>query len=128
MKKNFLAIITAAISLGIIGSTNSGCTFKNEEDHYANIGCDTTSVTYASTIAPIFNQSCTSCHSGGGGSLPYLDNHADIADYLGQKPTELQARINHEPGFAAMPQGGSKMPVCDIRKIEIWIAEGYLNN
>lgn len=129
MKKGFIAIITAAVLIGIIGSASTSCSFDNEEEYYANMGCDTTAVTYSASVAPIMNQTCTPCHSPGGGSLPYFDTHATIKEYLDMgTDSNLIDRINFMGPNASMPQGGTKMPACDIRKIELWIADGYPNN
>lgn len=128
MKKGFLAALVAIILIGCIASVNTGCSFDNEEEYYANVACDTLTVKYSSSVAPIFNQTCAPCHSQNGGTLPFLDNYADVKDYLDMADSNLIKRINFVGPNAGMPQGGTKMGVCDIRKIEIWIAAGYPNN
>jgi len=127
MKKGFFAIAFAA-SLVFIGTTSTGCSFDNEEEFYASNGCDTSAVTYSASVAPVFTQACISCHSQAGDTFPFLDSYASIKDYIDQSPNEISSRINFVEGVAPMPQGGNKLPLCDIRKIELWIADGYPDN
>ena len=126
MKKGFFVIVFAL--LVIFGSTSMGCSFDNEEEFYASTGCDTSAVTYSASVAPVMAQACTSCHSQNGGTPPYFDSYVSIKNYIDQSPNEISARINFVEGAAPMPQGGNKLPLCDIRKIELWIAAGYPDN
>jgi hypothetical protein len=36
--------------------------------------------------------------------------------------------ITHAPGFTPMPQGGAKLPACEIAKIKAWVDAGSPNN
>lgn len=97
------------------GAQNNGCD-----------GCDTANVTFASTVFPVFESYCKSCH---GLNNPYsvrtLISHADIVSAVNE--TNLLDRIHRLPSASAMPPGGP-ITDCDIRKIELWIANGMLNN
>lgn len=85
--------------------------------------CDTSVVTYAAVILPIFNSSCVGCHSGsspsGGISLgSYNDIHSRIE--------LIWTAIN--PGAPKpMPPSGS-ISSCKIRQIGIWRNAGSPNN
>lgn len=128
MKKGFLSVL-ASVAFMMLITSGTGCTFDNEEEYYANNGCDTSTVTYSGSVAPIMNQTCSPCHSQSGGTLPFFDTYASIKEYLDMgTDTNLIQRINFVGPNAPMPQGGTKMPICDIRKIELWIADGYPNN
>lgn len=90
-------------------------------------GCDTTNVTYSGDIRPLLDNTCTGCHSGssaGGG--------VDLSGYTGVKAAadngSLFGAVNHDPGFSNMPQGGDKLPQCEIDQIRIWIADGAPQN
>lgn len=87
--------------------------------------CDTTTVTYSGTIAPIFSTNCIGCHSSSGASTTKLDS------YTGAKAAVTAGRIigaiQHTTGFTAMPPGGA-LSACDIGKIKAWIYRGALNN
>jgi hypothetical protein len=90
--------------------------------------CDTTTVTYSATITPLITKhGCLSCHSGtapvGGFVLTsYNAVKAKVTD------GRLLGAISHANGFSPMPQGGNKMPECDINQFRAWINRGALNN
>jgi mono/diheme cytochrome c family protein len=87
--------------------------------------CDTTTVTYSGTVAPIFSTNCIGCHSSSGSSTTKLDS------YTGAKAAVTAGRIlgaiQHLAGYTAMPPGG-QLSTCDIGKIKAWIYRGALNN
>jgi hypothetical protein len=106
--------------------TISGCHYDNEEDLYPGSNmCDTSNVTYTASIAPVFATYCNSCH---GGSAPNGNVKTDIYPTLVTNITRIRGAINHEPGFMQMPQGASKLPACDLLKIDIWIRQGMPQN
>ena len=121
MKEKLLIVIT----LIVISST--GCYYNNEVDLYGS-NCDTTTVTYSTTIRGILNgYGCLGCHSGSSpsGSIN-LETHTSVkatAD-IGK----LFGAISHASGFSPMPQGAPKMSQCDINKIKAWIDRGSPNN
>ncbi len=87
------------------------------------VGCDTTNVTYTSTILPIINSSCLGCHSavspsGGISFSSYSDIHTNI--------NALWTSIN--PGAVnIMPPSGS-LSACKIKQIKIWKDAGSPQN
>lgn len=89
--------------------------------------CDTSSVTYSASIAPIIQNKCIGCHSG---SAPFgkwnLSTHSGLIQVVNNG--KLIGAVNHQNGFLPMPQGGNKLGDCDIRKIELWIEAGAQNN
>jgi len=117
-----LILISAfAITLAI-----TGCYYDNEEDLYLGSNtCDTTSVTYSASVAPVFAGYCNSCHSG---SAPSGGIKTDSYTSVKANITRIRGAINHEPGFLAMPQNGGSLSGCDLTKIDIWIRLGMLNN
>ena len=112
---------------GICLLSASACTNYNEEELYPKIGCEVGTVTYALTVKPILEQNCYSCHATGvasGGII--LDTYTEVS-----KPAlngRLIGAINHSPGFKPMPQGGNKLPACDIARIKAWVQAGAPNN
>lgn len=98
------------------GAKNNGC---------LDTSCDTTTVTYSGSIAPIFATNCIVCHSASSTSTTKLDS------YAGAKAAVTAGRIlgaiQHTTGYVAMPPGSS-LSVCDINKIKAWIHKGSLNN
>lgn len=66
------------------------------------------------------------CH--GAGSLNGdFSTYATFKTFLDTKKSNLIESINFR-GPKPMPQGGVKMPACDIRYFETWINNGYPNN
>ncbi len=104
-----------------------GCAYDNEEDLYPNLVCDTQLATYQAVIVPIMTTYCLGCHSNdanlGEVSLEGYDN---LLNYVNNG--RLLGSIRHENGFSAMPKDQPKIPACDIRKIEQWIAAGAKND
>ncbi|HZH96778.1 MAG TPA: hypothetical protein VEY06_12875 [Flavisolibacter sp.] len=124
MKKLFL-ILVIATTIGTVG-----CTYNKEEELYRTPPptCNTANVTFSTTIAGIFTTyACNSCHSG-----PSPSGNVSLASYNSVKTLvnngRLYGAINHAAGFSPMPQGGGKMPACDIAKVKAWIDAGAPNN
>ena len=95
-------------------------------NQYCGEVCDTVNpVTFAGTIWPIMQSSCTGCHSGatpsGGVSLANYTNVAASA----ANGSLLNALKGN--GVTRMPPG-TAFSICRIRQFEIWINNGYLNN
>jgi hypothetical protein len=68
---------------GVAAATFYGCNYNNEAqlNPAPSTGCDTTTITYAVKIVPIFNTNCMVCHgssvyqsNGGGVNLQGYDN------------------------------------------------------
>ncbi|MBK9291729.1 MAG: cytochrome c [Bacteroidetes bacterium] len=102
------------------------CYKDNEEDLYPG-GCNTENVKFSTTIQPIFNSSCVSCHSGAGASAGIrLSNHSEVVAAV--DGGRLLGAIKHQSGFSAMPPSGPKLTDCQISQIEAWVAQGKPNN
>ena len=105
------------------------CTNYNEEELYAqkdNEVCVIGNVSYLTDIKPILQRECYSCH------ITAIKSGNVILDtYNGVKAAAehpLLPAITHEPGHTPMPQGGNKLPACDIAKIRKWIEAGTPDN
>jgi len=122
--KRKLALFAALLGLAML----SGCYYDNEEDLYPqNSTCDTTNVTYSTTVFPLISSRCTGCHTGigAGGNVP-LDGYDNIV--AAAKNGSLMGSIRHESGWSPMPKNTGQLDDCSIRKLEIWIADGTPNN
>ncbi len=124
MRKSFfiLVVFTAALV--------AGCKYDKEEDLYppSPIACNPGQVTFSTTITGIFTTySCNFCH---GSTSP--SGNISLTSYNSVKAVvnngKLFGSITHAPGFSPMPQGGAKIPACDIAKIKAWIDAGAPNN
>lgn len=100
--------------------------------------CDTTAVSFATDILPIFNGSCgsgsSSCHLNSASAGTYgLANYADVDASLtavanDYSPTAFMDCIQHNAGVSPMPKGGGKLDDCSINKIKAWLDHGHPNN
>jgi len=117
------------LSFCFLLSLLSGCYYDKADIVYpAATNCDTLLVKYSTTVLPVLNNSCYSCHSGtaaSGGGIS-LDNFAVLKNMATNG--RLVGTISHAIGFSAMPKNGSKLPDCEILKIKAWVNAGALNN
>lgn len=83
------------------------------------------SVSFATDIQPIFQQSCGTggtCHgSTNAADGKVYETHAGAAAVSGAK---TKGAINHSPGFEPMPKDLGKLSSTKIAKIEAWIDGG----
>ncbi|MDP4289627.1 MAG: hypothetical protein Q8908_00945 [Bacteroidota bacterium] len=98
------------------GAKNNSC---------ADTTCDTTTVTYSGTVAPILTTNCTGCHSSSGTSSTKLDSYTGVKAAV--TAGRIMGAIQHLTGYIAMPPGSS-LSACDIGKMKAWIYRGALNN
>jgi len=106
------------------------CYYDKEELLYPQLFaiCDTTNVTFKSSITSILGNSCYSCHNNSvastyGGNIK-LQDYADVKANINR----VYGAINHLNGYSAMPKGGGSISSCAIRTIKIWMDAGSPNN
>lgn len=123
MKRKIKVLLVSVLVLTL---AISGCYYDNEEDVYlGSNACDTTNVTYAASVAPIFSGYCNSCHGGNGPIGGYnTDSYTSVVTNI----IRIRGAINHQSGFLEMPQNGGSLSGCDLTKIDIWIRQGMLDN
>lgn len=89
--------------------------------------CDTTNVSFSADIFPVVQSYCLGCHSG---SSP--QGNVLLSDYNNIKARVDDGRflgsVDHQAGYAAMPQGQAKLNDCTISQIKKWINDGAPNN
>ena len=85
------------------------------------LDCSTKGLTYSS-IKPIMDQHCTSCHSYGGSGGFNFENITDVK--RAAEKGELLGTIKHERGFPDMPAQAEKLDQASIDLIECWIKNG----
>lgn len=120
--------IKCLIVVGIISIGLTSCYYDNAEELYPQPEeCDTINVTYSQTIAPIMNTNCNDCHSGTAPPANVItDNYTDLKTIADDG--RLWGSINHESGYSPMPKDRPKMNDCDLKKINIWLDNGALND
>jgi hypothetical protein len=105
----------------------ASCYYDNEEELYGTTECSTENVTYSGNVLKIIDDNCYRCHDAannfGGITLEGYDNLKAYAD-----SGALLGVIKRESGYSPMPKNEPPLVTCDIEKIEVWIANGALNN
>ena len=120
--KKFVPVIIGFLWIFVI----EGCYYDNVEDLYPlQSSCDTSNVTYSVSMAPLTQAYCNSCHnssnpSGGVTTSTYDGLHAVAVN------GKLWSAVNRTQNW--MPLGASKLPECDLKKMDIWIKQGAPNN
>lgn len=114
----FLALSTAFQS----------CYYDNKQDLLSRAGgCDTSSVSFSTTINPVIVSACNSCHGGSSPSAGIsTEGYSNVKALVDNG--QLWGSMNHENGFSAMPQGASKLESCYLQKVKAWINAGAANN
>ncbi len=111
---SFLMVIVFASIISLLVSCE-----KDETITYPTPvgGCDTTNVSYANTLQPIFAR-CTSCHGSSGG--------VTLTDYNSVK----SAADNGKLANGVSPTGTmySLLSSCESQQILAWINQGAKNN
>lgn len=106
-----------------------GCYYDVEEQLYpaAVNPCDTTNVSFSSTIVPILQQNCYSCHSEAIsiGAIS-VEGYESVLTLVNNG--RLVGSINHLSGYQPMPSDAPKLSNCNLSKIDAWINQGALNN
>ena len=90
--------------------------------------CDTTKFLFSSTIAPLLQTNCITCHSAGNANNGGIDFtvFANVQAYA--LNGRLLGSIQHLTGYSAMPKGMAQLSACNITQFAKWIAAGAKND
>ena len=126
------AILFSSLIIMILLST---CYYDSQEYLFPKINnqCDTTGTILFSSVDTVLQNNCVSCHNlssaSGGVNLDGYSNVYTYSTTLRNNTPILVGVIRRKSGFSPMPQLPSPgLDNCSIRKIEIWIAQGALQN
>ena len=122
--KYSIAILTGMLLLGM-----SSCFYDKADLIYPQpTTCDTATVTYSGTVAPILNSNCNGCHGGAAaaGAGIKLDTYASLSTWITNG--RLLNSMLHNGQASPMPKGGSKLDACTLNKVSAWIKKGAANN
>lgn len=123
MKKRIYAAMLFACSF-------CSCYYDKEDYLYGTSPCNSSGSSFSTTVLPILNQRCNSCHSSnaassaGGGII--LDNYNSVKNYVPNG--SLLGSIKHSSGYSPMPKGGGSLTACEIAKVTDWVNNGAPNN
>ncbi|RXK50660.1 c-type cytochrome domain-containing protein [Aquirufa rosea] len=89
--------------------------------------CNTTNVSFSTTIQAILRTNCQGCHSGA-----VVSAGIDLSTYTNVMKVvtngKLYGSVNHSTGFIPMPNASTKISSCEISQIKSWIDAGAKNN
>ncbi|MCB9252155.1 MAG: hypothetical protein H6605_06780 [Flavobacteriales bacterium] len=108
----------------------SSCYYDVEEELYpTGSSCDTSNVSFAKDIYPVFNSNCnlSGCHNSASNQAGFsFEGYDNLKKNI--ENTAVLGSIKHLAGFSQMPQSRSKLSSCTILKIEQWKNNGAPNN
>ncbi len=104
------------------------CASENEEQLFpppATNACGEDTITYAGTVAPLFQRQCLSCH---GEQFPSGDVRLDTYEHVRQYVDNgrLWPSIDYTGPYPMPPVG--QLPACDRVRIKAWIDRGAPND
>jgi hypothetical protein len=105
------------------------CYYDNEQDLYpaagGGSGCDTLNLSFQTHVLPIMSNKCQSCHGSVSprGNLSLM-THAQIK----AAEVKVRDRINRPSGDLLLMPTTGKLPICQIRQLELWYNQGAPNN
>lgn len=104
-----------------------GCVSEDKKTLLSSSICDTSNVKYSTTVLPIMNTYCTSCHNTASPSAGInLEGYSNVKNYVDNG--QLWGSMNHSTGFSPMPKGAAKIDACKLSKLLAWINTGAPNN
>lgn len=123
--KHTIYFLTGCLSLLLCSL--SSCYYDKEEVLYPDSICDTANVKYSTTIQPVLNSHCVSCH---GGSTPSAGIKLDTYDGVSIQAANgrLWGAVSHSSSFSPMPKNSNKLSDCNLTKIKKWLDAGHPNN
>lgn len=122
MRNKFFILILLFIGILLIYVPQS-CENNNEFDLYGTRECDTTDITWESTIREILKRNCVECHNDklASGNVRH-DSYA--AEMIVVTDGRLRGVVNHLDGFVKMPKDREKLPECELKQINLWLDRG----
>lgn len=111
----------------ILALTMNSCNYNNAQDILSGTICDTSSVSYSSTISGYMNNYCNGCHGGASPSAGIsTEGYSNVKALV--VSGQLWGTMNHSVGYSPMPKGTPKLDECTLTKLKAWINAGAPNN
>jgi hypothetical protein len=125
MKIKSIIFFTAFFTIAI-----SSCYYDVEEELYpTTTACDTTKISFKTTIYPIFQSNCnlSGCHNAASASAGVnLEGYANVKANIDLP--KLLGSIRFDSKYSAMPKNSGQLKACDIQKIDQWRKNGSPDN
>jgi hypothetical protein len=116
---NFMKSVIIVGAVLLLASV-TGCYYDNKQEMYGS--CDSSNVTFATTIEPIINANCVGCHGSSSPSAGIsLVGYDQVA--LAANNGRLVGTMNNTGGHMLMPPGG-KLDNCKLNQVNKWIRNG----
>jgi hypothetical protein len=115
------------LTLSLLLLFMQSCTWNHIDD----FPCDPGTVTWNATIVPILERTCNDARNGDCHSAAYSNGdftlYAEVKSRInnGKFQNRVFALKNMPPKYS---DGPAALSVCELQKIEKWIAEGALEN
>jgi mono/diheme cytochrome c family protein len=122
-----LPLLFFIVCASVLVLSVSSCYYDKEEVLYPDSICDTADVRYSTTVQPVLNSNCVSCH---GGSTPSAGIKLDTYDGVSIQAANgrLWGAVSHSNNFSPMPKNANKLSDCSLAKIKKWLDAGHPNN
>ena len=114
----------------VLATIMAACYYDNQEALYPSYSstCDTSNVTFSTSITSILSNNCWGCHSNATadsyGSSIKLQDYADVKAQI----SSIVPAINHTGSLSPMPKGGNMLGTCSLTQFSIWVRKGTPNN
>jgi mono/diheme cytochrome c family protein len=82
--------------------------------------CDTSNITYADVVYPIFEANCITCHGPPSPASGIDLTNYDQVSFIAQSG-QLLGSINHEAGYTPMPDNAPPLSDCEKLQIAKWV-------
>lgn len=130
--KYSVKIVSVLIGMIFIFGMLYSCYFDNEEELYPAESCNNENVSFREDVIPILESACYNCHDLANapvlGDGINLEGYSKLKSYLDIDSNKFLGSLKWNGQGSPMPKNASKLDVCSINKIEVWINEGQLNN
>jgi hypothetical protein len=119
--KNIVKVFGVLMLMVVTGIGVSRCYYDSQEELYISLTdqCDTTNITYESSVKPIMQENCLGCH---GSSYASDGDGLDLRTYNQVKTNidNILGSINHSSGHKYMPKNAPPLKQCKIDIIQMW--------
>jgi len=106
----------------------NGCVYNVESELYpAGLVCDSVAISFSADVQPVIVNRCLQCHNASDATAGIvLETYEQVK--LIVDAGLIPCVVNHEENCPQMPFNSPQLPECQLKAINVWIAEGALDN